>query len=604
MAIDYRLLDPQAATKGITNANAWADALAKRMAGEQIAANNEVGAEDVLNRNGLLGDAMNVRQNVWAEDNRRIAAEDRSIKMAKDAKAETLEAEKREAEVLGTMASNLQAVLQDQGVAAVLPAFELQAKSWLAQGAKPEQIEQMRQALAANPEQFLTATAGAANAALQRYQLWQQDGSVGTLDRKTGVIDHQYTAPQYKTVGANQNLVEIGGGGDAPAPSTTDGPKLDAPNTKAALEALYPGINITGGDRSAERNRQVGGAARSHHLVPGRAVDFAPIPGKTIDDVAADLRSRGWTVHEALDETKQTNGTGPHWHIAATPPSGGSGGALPSATRTSRVVAEGPRTAPAGRAQWRNMTAEEASAAGLREGGSYQINDAGQTRVAQAPASGANANRPAGAAPKLPPQQEIELAKIRDTGRQLANTAEEYRQWIALNRHVDTGGMMAMPGAGIAAGAVNPQIARMNAIQAKLTPQMRQGMPGAASDRDVAMFARATVSIGQPRAANEATARAGIAFAQRQGDFAAFMDQYARTNGTILGAAEEWSRYANDNPLFREGPNGMLQVNPWTPWRQYFNRPANSGGGGATPSAPRSGAGTRRRYNPATGRIE
>lgn len=108
-------------------------------------------------------------------------------------------------------------------------------------------------------------------------------------------------------------------GGSAPAAAAAPAPMTASDFLARAL----PGVRITGGDRTPERNAEVGGAARSHHLQPGRAVDFAPPPGVTIGQVRQAYEAAGWTVHEAIDETKKTRGTGPHFHIAASPPSGG-----------------------------------------------------------------------------------------------------------------------------------------------------------------------------------------------------------------------------------------------------------------------------------------
>ena len=622
MAMDFRLLDPNAAARGVEQVNAWADAAAKRRAGRQIADGNEVGAQDILNQNGLLGDAMNVRQNVWAEQNREIAATERARAEEDRQRGIQLAAEKREAEVLGTMATNLQAVLTEHGPEAILPAFDQMAASWMANGADPQSVAQMRSALETNPEQFLTATAGAVNAANQRYQLWQSGGSVGTFDRRTGTVDEQFRAPQYKTVGTGQDLVEIdgrgglSGGPEAPsdgAPAPTGrrpaggtGALEGASNARQAIETLFPGVRVTGGDRSRERNTAVGGAENSWHLREGRAVDIAPIEGETVASVKRRLESEGWVVHEALDETRQTNGTGPHWHFAMSPPTGINPGraALPSAPQGgapgTRVIARGRDPQPrATGAQWRQMTPQEVQAAGLREGGSYQINTNGQTRVAQAPPAAGRGATGQGGTPRLSPQDNAFLVKLRTDygqGQGLANIAA---QMEPLARNVDTGGFMAMPGAGSVIGAVNPEVRRFMALTDQMTPGMRQGLPGAASDRDVAMFRSATPSIDKPREANLAAIAAIQAWSGRQGDYVAFMEQWARDHGSLLGAAEEWGRYTASNPLFEEGTHGMPRVRRVTPWRSWFQRPRS----GSAPSAP-SGSPQRRRFNPATGRVE
>lgn len=627
--MDFRLLDPNATARGIEQANAWADAAAMRRAGRRIAEGDEVGAQDVLNRNGLLGHAMNVRQNVWAEENRNIEAGERARAEEDRQRGIQLAAEAREAEVLGTMATNLQAVLTEHGAEAVLPAFDQMASSWMAKGADPATVAQMREALATDPEPFLTATAGAVSAANQRYQLWQAGNSAGTFDRRTGKVTEQFRAPRYERVGTGQDLVEIDGMGGmgagpesasdaspAPAsarPSGGNGALEGARNARQAIQTLFPGVNVTGGDRlGPEHNRQVGGAPNSWHLQEGRAVDIEPIAGETVASVKQRFEDAGWVVHEAIDETRRTNGTGPHWHFAVSPPTGINPGraALPSASAPRsggggqpRVIARGRDPQPrAAAAQWRQMTPQEVQAAGLREGGSYQINTAnGQTRVAQAPPSGAAARGQNGT-PRLSPQDNAFLVKLRtdfSQGQGLANIAG---QMETLARNVDTGGFMAMPGAGSVVGAVNPEVRRFIQLTDQMTPGMRQGLPGAASDRDVAMFRSATPSVDKPREANLAAIAAIQAWSRRQGDYVAFMEQWARDHGSLLGASEEWGRYTAANPLFEEGTHGMPRTRSVTPWRSYFQQPRQSGAAPA-PSAPAGGS-QRRRYNPATGRVE
>ena len=627
MAFDYRLLNPKASDEGYDNMNAWADAAAKRQAGAMIATDPQA-AMDHLNKNGLLGDATSVQQNVWAGQNREIAAQERAVTAAAAAEKKALDAEKREAEALGTMATNLQGVLTEHGAQAVLPAFDQLAKSWLAKGASPEHIAQMRQGLTENPEQFLTTIAGVAAQANDRFKLVNVAGSAGSFDGRTGTVDMQFTAPQYKTIGQGQSLVEVAGSGgpsDAPAapaeggapaaPAKREGtPQERNARLQSEILSAIPGARMGSGVRTAERQaelvRELPGIAVPNSRHPsGDAQDFQ-VPGKGKDDlpeVTQMLRQAGVEFEDVLYHNN-------HFHVergpnGASAPSSSGGSPVPASVQpASRVIASvAPRAATT--AAWRTMTPAEVSAAGLREGGSYQVNATnGQTRVAQAPpaaARGANGARPAGAV-RLTPQEAGEIKEIKKQGRELSNTADLYREWMRLNRQVETGGMMAMPGAGIARGAIDARVARMNAIQARLTPQMRQGMPGAASDRDVAMFGRSTVSIGAPRAANDATARAGQAFAQRQGDYTAYMEQYARDNGTLLGAQEGWDEYTGANPLFNEGTNGLIQVRPWTPWRTYFNReraPAGSNTPRSAPSAP-TGSPQRRRYNPNTGARE
>lgn len=650
--MDFRLLDPNAAARGIEQVNGWADAAAKRRAGAAIAGNDQVGAQDILNRNGLLGDAMNVRQNVWAEQNREIAAQERATKEEERLRNQQIEEEAREGEALGTMASNLSAVLQEHGPEAILPAFETMATTWLANGATQESIEQMRQALATNPEQFITAAAGAADQAARRYQLISQAGYIGSLDTRTGTITGQ-RLPQYKTVGSGQDLVEIGGDG-APVPSEAAAAPAGGGAASGGVsgEALLPAmVAITAQSESGNRERDdrgnlvtsPKGAQGRMQVMPDTNLDpgYGVRPAQNNSDeertrvgrdyLAAMMRTYGNDPAKAWGAYNWGPGNfdrafarhGENWlqHApaetrayvaqnlaalgAARPAPGAATGAAPAGPAGVRTIASRPDRPAAPRAPgaaWRNMTADEIAAAGMRPGTAAQINQTnGQTRVAQAPASGGGAN----GTPRLSPQDNADLVKLRNEARTLSNTRNLYDQMESLANTIDSGGIMAMPGAGSVVGAVDPNTRRFMQLTDQMTPGMRQGLPGAASDRDVAMFRSATPSIDKPREANLAAIAAGRAMATNSNDYVAFMEQWARSNGSLIGAQEAWSTYATANPLFTPGTRGMPQVvQNRVPWRRYFAR------SGAAP-APRpqaapapSGGGTRRRFNPATGRIE
>src|SRR5690606_39909362 len=80
----------------------------------------------------------------------------------------------------------------------------------------------------------------------------------------------------------------------------------------------------------------------------------------------------------------------------------------------------------------------------------------------------------------------------------------------------------------------------------------------------------ATVGIDKPGNANAAVGKALKATATRQGDYVAFLEHYAQTNGSLLGAQEEWDAYAAANPMFDQDAKGALIVRKTTPWRQFF----------------------------------
>jgi hypothetical protein len=117
-----------------------------------------------------------------------------------------------------------------------------------------------------------------------------------------------------------------------------------------------------------------------------------------------------------------------------------------------------------------------------------------------------------------------------------------------------------------------------------MTPAMRNGLPGAASDRDVSLFQQATVGVDKSRAVNTQIRDMAKAFVARQGDFQAFREAYARANNTLLGADEKWAEYAEAYPLFSEdtSSDGLPKVNSKiTPWRKVLDtRMPDEGAGG------------------------
>lgn len=618
--MDFRLLNPNAAGQGVEQANAWAQRAAEKVAGQQIAAGNRQGAQDHLNQNGFLGQAQNLMQQDWAIENRDIAATERGREEEDRQREIKLAADKREAKTLAGMATNLTSVMQNQGKEAVLPAFDAMSRTWLTQGATSEQIAAMRNELATNPELFLEATGAAASQALSRYQFNTVGKSVVRADKRTGAVDEMYRSDEYIQADTKKDLVRVPGtnGGATPSP-TSAGSTLTARTAPDAIKELFPNARGISGDRDRATNTRVRGVNNSWHLQQGKAVDMAPIEGETVASVKAKLEEAGWTVHEALDETVNTRGTGPHWHFAASPPTG----ARAAAPRSGPEIIRPGVAAPA--AAWRNMTPEETAAAGMRPGTAAQVNTtSGQTRVAQQPAAaGRGAATTANGRPsRLSAQEEVTLKDLRKEVSGAQNMRPLLEQMRSLARDIETGGAFAMPGAARVAGAFDARIRRFESLTDQMTPLMRNGLPGAASDKDVAMFRSGAPSLDKPREANLAGIAAGIALSNRMGDYLAFMDAYGNENNTLRGSNEVWQRYINENPLFAEDARGLPVVRRVPPWRNYFS--GGLGGGGRAPAPERRAtqgievegpdgsvtdvrAGAppaRRRYNPATGRVE
>ena len=135
-------------------------------------------------------------------------------------------------------------------------------------------------------------------------------------------------------------------------------------------------------------------------------------------------------------------------------------------------------------------------------------------------------------------------------------------RFIFLNEKNRTGGGYSIPGSQAIAGAFNPEIAEMKSLSDKLTPAMRQGLPGAASDRDISMFRGATVGVEKLPAANKNIAKGLKAANENRIDRAAFMNEYLTERGHLRGADDMWSQYLESNPIFDpKKPEGSYSLN-------------------------------------------
>lgn len=173
--------------------------------------------------------------------------------------------------------------------------------------------------------------------------------------------------------------------------------------------------------------------------------------------------------------------------------------------------------------------------------------------------------------PGLSPREESSLLEMREEAEKASQSQALIDEFMMLNAETSTGGIGGLPGVSDLRALYNPKLRRMKQIQDRLTPAMRQGLPGAASDRDVAMFRSATVGTGKQEEANRATAEAFQASAQRINDQAEFMEEYALANGTMFGAQALWREYKEANPLFYEDESGMVRAADQQGWREYMN---------------------------------
>lgn len=211
----------------------------------------------------------------------------------------------------------------------------------------------------------------------------------------------------------------------------------------------------------------------------------------------------------------------------------------------------------------------------------------------------------------LPPQEAAKLAASlrkeaigkfqgdEEAVQNAQNMVRDLDRFITLmDEGLDTGGQYNIPGAEYVASGLSPEVAEAKSIVDKMTPIMRQGLPGAASERDTAMFRSATVGLTKPEQANRNIA-AGLKLAQQNLlDKREFQQAYFDQNKHLQGADRAWNKYLESNPIFKEGKDYKLNEDRQD-WRSFFANMGNpSAPDKATPSAKRM------KYNPATGKLE
>lgn len=238
------------------------------------------------------------------------------------------------------------------------------------------------------------------------------------------------------------------------------------------------------------------------------------------------------------------------------------------------VIARGPTPPNQQPETWKTLTPQEAEDAGYRPGVVVRRNSAGKEEVVDEPPASASTN-PNGA-PKISPGVEAALGDERKVLDEMTKVNNSIKEFMVLNeKYKGTGGWLAAPLVKEAAGAFNADIGRMNSITDYVVPNMRQGLPGAASERDTTRFENATLSANKKYDTNLMTATAFNAAFTRMKERVEFFEQYALKYNTLVGAQGMWNRYIEDpenDILQNQGARGEIIV-PRVPkytWREYL----------------------------------
>lgn len=196
----------------------------------------------------------------------------------------------------------------------------------------------------------------------------------------------------------------------------------------------------------------------------------------------------------------------------------------------------------------------------------------------------AQGGAPAAKPPKLTAQELKELQTARAAAQSQESSARDAERFLEVNRKVGTGQMWALPFASEIRGAFDPNFAEMQSITNRMAPLQRTPGSGASSDKDVAGFKKAVPNPDYVGPTNTSIARRIKDEARIAAEYAAFLDDFAATRGTLVGAQAAW--------------------------QARKTKPAATAPARAAPPAPRKlapakpAAGKRLRYNPATGDFE
>ncbi len=155
---------------------------------------------------------------------------------------------------------------------------------------------------------------------------------------------------------------------------------------------------------------------------------------------------------------------------------------------------------------------------------------------------------------------ETRLAKLRKDLGESRKLSLGMKRFKILNAKQSTGGVTdrLLPDA----ITTDDEKKEMISITDSFTPLMRQGLPGAASEKDVQMFKSGLPGISRNRAVNDKLADALIRRAENAEAYKNYLEQYNSTNGHLEGADILWSEYLEANPIFNHSAeSGELQLN-------------------------------------------
>lgn len=182
-------------------------------------------------------------------------------------------------------------------------------------------------------------------------------------------------------------------------------------------------------------------------------------------------------------------------------------------------------------------------------------------------------------------QANQEIAKLRGGLGEAKNLSLSATRFGVLMAEQNTGGIFRqLPGSGTLEGAFSPAIKEMTAIVDRITPLMRQGLPGAASERDTKMFRGAAFGTDKDPQTNKNLILGFQMHYQNNVEQVEFLEAFVSAHGHLRGSTIAWREYLEANPIYdAKSTPQILQLNPSRQsWKEHFGK----GAGGNSVKGP------------------
>lgn len=140
---------------------------------------------------------------------------------------------------------------------------------------------------------------------------------------------------------------------------------------------------------------------------------------------------------------------------------------------------------------------------------------------------------------------------------------------------INTGAKYAFPGASGLYSLTNSDAAEFNALANEVIPQMRPAGSGAASDRDMEIFRKATFALDKPKETNRNLLSARIAAEKNEIARQELMGRWIEQGRSPAAFDFIWRSYLNANPIFSD-ENGNLNKDRMDAY-SYFDSRAPAG---------------------------